>query len=57
MLEAKCLSYLSTNSILEFKYRSLNLKVTWVPCGCTLVVEVYQRYVFRDNSSTRPKRC
>jgi hypothetical protein len=40
----------------ESKYRSLNLKEIWVSYGCTLAVEVYQRKVFRDHSSTRLKR-
>jgi hypothetical protein len=54
--ERKCSSYLSANSILEFKCRSLNLKRTWVFNGCTLVVEIYQTKVFRDHSNTRLKR-
>jgi hypothetical protein len=57
MLETKCSSYMSTNSILEPKFRSLNNKGIWVSYGCTLAVEVYQRKVFKDHNSTRLKIC
>jgi hypothetical protein len=57
MIETKCSSNLSTNSIFESKCRSLNLKGIWASCGCTLVVEVYQRKIFRDHNSIRLKRC
>jgi hypothetical protein len=57
MLETKCSSYLSTNSIFESKCRSLNHKGTWISSGCTFAVKVYQRYVFKDHNSSRLKRC
>jgi hypothetical protein len=43
MLEIKCSSYLSTNSILESKCRTLNLKGTWGSNGYSLAVEIYQK--------------
>jgi hypothetical protein len=54
--ERKCSSYLSTNSFLESKCRSLNHKRTWFSNGCTLAVEAYQRKVFRDHNNTRFRR-
>jgi hypothetical protein len=45
MLKTKCSSYLSTNSILESKCRSLNLKGTWVSNGCTHAMEIYQKKI------------
>jgi hypothetical protein len=56
MLETKCSSYLSTNSMLKSKCRSFNLKGTCGFNGCSLVVEIYQRKTFRDHNSTRVKR-
>jgi hypothetical protein len=56
MLETKCSIYLSTNSILESKCRSLNPKGTWGSNGCSLTVKIYQRKYFRDHSNTRLKR-
>jgi hypothetical protein len=61
--DGKCLKLnaqvicLLTNSIFEFKYRSLNHNGIWVSCGCTFVVDIYQRYVFKYHSSSRLKRC
>jgi hypothetical protein len=57
MFETQYLSYLSTNLIFKSKCRSHNHKGTWVSCGCTFVVDIYQRYVFRYHSSSRLKRC
>jgi hypothetical protein len=54
--ERNCSSYLSTNSILQSKCRSLNLKGTWGSNGCSLTVEIYQRKDFRDHNSTRLMR-
>jgi hypothetical protein len=54
--ERKCSRYLSTNSILESKCRSLNLKGTWDSNGCSLAMEIYQRKVFRDHIIIRLKR-
>jgi hypothetical protein len=57
MFETQCSSYLSTHSIFESKYRSHNHKGTWVSCGCTFAMDIYQRYVFRYHNSSRLKRC
>jgi hypothetical protein len=56
MLKTKWLSYLSTNSFLESKCRSLNHKRTWFSNGCTLAVKVYQRKNFRDHNNTKLRR-
>jgi hypothetical protein len=59
--EGKCLklnarAFCLLTQSLSPNVEALILKGTWVSCACTLAVEVYQRYVFIDQSNTRFKR-
>jgi hypothetical protein len=55
MLETKCSSYLSTNSFLESKCRSLNVKGTWVSNGCTLLWK-YIKEMFLETTTLQDSR-